>query len=326
MTDRPPVELWALRVFVEVATTRSMTQASARLGLTQSAVSQAMRRVEGAFGTALVLRGRRPVSLTDAGRLLARRAEGLLRDADRLRLAVLEAARRPAPEIRLGLVDSFAATAGPELIRALSGAASRVVVWSGLAPSLGAALLARDIDAVITSDTLDDVDGLARHPLWKEPFVLLLPRDAAVPTHMDGLALLAAGLPMIRYSARSHTGLQIERHLRRVGIGAERRIEVDGSDALVAMVAEGIGWAIATPLCLLQGAARAGDTRAVALPAPRFNRTLSLLCRQDTPSAWAARVADAAAAALRMGCLPRLRRLAPHLADDITLMHAEATP
>lgn len=300
-----------------------MSLAAAKLGMTQSAVSQVVRKLEADLGIALVLRGRRPVTLTAAGLMLERRAEPLLRDAAALRQALRDAGGVPAQQVRLGLVDTFASTAGPGLVRELAASATRVVIWSGLAPSLGAALLSRDVDAIVTSDTLDDVDGLVRFPLWKEPFLLLLPQAWRPDAARLSLDALAAALPMVRYSARSHIGLQIERHLRRVGIAVERRIEVDGSDALVAMVAAGVGWAISTPLCFLQGAGHAAGAHAAALPAPGFNRTLSLVCQQDGPASLTARTAEAASRVLRRACLPRLRTLLPRVAEGI---HVTAYP
>ena len=242
---------------MEVATARSMSLAAAKLGMTQSAVSQAMRKLEADLGVTLVVRGRRPVTLTAAGVTLEQRAEPLLREAAGLAQALRNVGNVPAQLVRLGLVDTFASTAGPGLVRELTASATRVVIWSGLAPSLGAALLDRDVDAIVTPDPLDDIDGLRRFPLWKEPFLLLLPQALRAEAATLTLNSLAAALPLVRYSARSHTGLQVERHIRRVGVVAERRLEVDGSDTLVAMVAAGVGWAISTPLCLLQGAGHA---------------------------------------------------------------------
>lgn len=314
-----------MRVFVEVAAIHSMSLAAAKLGMTQSAVSQVVRKLEADLGVILVERGRRPVALTAAGLMLERRAEPLLRDAAALPQALRDAGHVPAQQIRLGLVDTFASTAGPGLVRELTALATRVVVWSGLAPSLGPALLGRDVDAIVTPDTLDDLDGLLRFPLWKEPFLLLLPRAWRADAIGLSLEALAVELPMVRYSARSHTGLQIERHLRRMGVAAERRIEVDGSDALVAMVAAGVGWAISTPLCLLQGAGHAVDTHAAVLPSSGFNRTLSLVCRQDGPASLAALTAEAASRVLRQTCLPRLRTMLPRLADGIHVTSYSAT-
>ncbi len=315
----PTLELSSLRVFSEVAATRSMTLAAARLGLTQSAVSQAIQRMGRALGVTLVEPGKRPVVLTAAGRLLVPRAEKLLRDAARLPHDLKDAARLPTHEIRLGLVDSFASTAGPGLILALSNEATRVVVWSGLAPSLGAALMGREVDMIVTPDPIDDLDELVRWPVWREPFVLLLPRSDSLGRVAPTLESLAATRPMVRFSARSHTGVQIERHLRRTGVSTERRIEVDGADALVAMVAAGLGWAVATPLCLLQGIGHAPHVRALPLPAPQISRTLSLLCRANGPLPFAERAAKASAAVLHRDCLRPLRRLSAELASLITI-------
>jgi len=319
MTGRLDVDLWALRVFTEVAMSGSMTAAAKHLAITQSAVSQTVRRLEASLGVELLLRGRRPLALTGAGNLLRGRAEAMVREAIQLPAMLRDAASAPAPEMRIGLVDTFASTAGPHLIRALTRSATRVVVWSGLSTGLGAALLDREVDLIITSDSLEDTDEVSRVMLWREPFLLLVPKAAPVRVQRASLEHLAGEMPLIRYSARSHIGAQIERHLRRVGVFAERRIEIDGSDALVAMVAAGVGWAVATPLCLLQGAMHAAGVQALALPGPRLGRSLSLLRRRGEFPGLAARIAAIAGDALRDECLPRVHRLLPWLTDEITL-------
>ncbi|XUJ34181.1 LysR substrate-binding domain-containing protein [Bradyrhizobium japonicum] len=65
-------------------------------------------------------------------------------------------------------------------------------------------------------------------------------------------------------------GAQVERHLSRLGIRPPRAFEFDTSDSLVAMVATGMGVAITTPLCLLQGLAHAAQVSALPLPGPGF--------------------------------------------------------
>ncbi len=47
----------------------------------------------------------------------------------------------------------------------------------------------------------------------------------------------------------------IERYLGKHGVGAARHLEIDTTDRLVAMVAEGIGWTLITLLCLPQSRA-----------------------------------------------------------------------
>lgn len=65
---RPDLNL--LPMFLAVAETRSFRATADRLGVTRSAVSQGMRRLENACGTTLVVRTTRSVRLTEAGERL----------------------------------------------------------------------------------------------------------------------------------------------------------------------------------------------------------------------------------------------------------------
>ncbi|KQR71637.1 LysR family transcriptional regulator [Rhizobium sp. Leaf341] len=67
-------DLNALSVFVIVAEARSFRAAADRMGVTRSAVSQTIRKLEAALGIALVARTTRSVTLTEAGEDLYRRA------------------------------------------------------------------------------------------------------------------------------------------------------------------------------------------------------------------------------------------------------------
>ena len=62
--------LQAVQVFLAVAQRRSFTRAARELGVTPSAVSQAVRQLEAQLGVALLARTTRSVALTEAGRAL----------------------------------------------------------------------------------------------------------------------------------------------------------------------------------------------------------------------------------------------------------------
>src|SRR5690606_8987710 len=141
------------------------------------------------------------------------------------------------PEIRVGLVDSFAGTVGPHLIRAFMERVSTVTLWAGLTPPLSQALLNRQVDVVVASEAMDDVDSVRRDPLVRESFVLAIPKPYRMSRGEMTLEALSERFPLTRYSARSSIGLQIDRHLRRLSISAPRRVELDSSDTLFAMVA-----------------------------------------------------------------------------------------
>ncbi len=64
------IDLNLLPLFVAVAEEHNFRAAADRMGVTRSAVSQGMRRLEDTFGTTLVLRTTRSVRLTEAGERL----------------------------------------------------------------------------------------------------------------------------------------------------------------------------------------------------------------------------------------------------------------
>jgi hypothetical protein len=66
-------------------------------------------------------------------------------------------------------------------------------------------LLNRSLDISIATDAIEDVDGLERYPILEKPYILLLPRGWRDNGAIN-LARLAAELPFIRYTERSHMG------------------------------------------------------------------------------------------------------------------------
>jgi len=260
MTDKHrPIDMQALRIFLATAQDCNMSRAAVRLGISQSAVSQSVRLLEENFGAPLLNRASRPLTLTPAGVALAYRGRMLLEESLNLRGAVIEASRGIKPSLRLGLVDSFAATCGVPLVQQMLRDTAQLSVRTGLTPNLSEALVRRELDMVISSRPLD-VDGMRNHLLMTEEFFVIAPvadtPERAVPVcrTVADLPLLARALPIVRFNQQSHFGEQAERALRRLNLTLPRRLEVDTADTLTAMVAGGIGWAITTPLCLLQGA------------------------------------------------------------------------
>jgi DNA-binding transcriptional LysR family regulator len=269
----------ALEAFVAVVDAGSITRAAERLGLTQPAVSIALRELELGLGSPLVDRDVRPVRPTRAGSVLYRRATRLLSDVEGLRAAVQVAGAETLPIIRLGLVVSVTATGAP-LIKALQDIADEVQVLSGLTPELGRALLAREVDVLITSDAMEDEQGLERHVVLREPFVIAWPHQAEHRLKGATLAQIAELMPFVRYTTHSIIGNQIERHLRRCGIDVPKRLELDSSNSVLNMVAAGLGWAITTPLCLAQSGFDQASVAVHPLPGPALSRTLFLLNRR----------------------------------------------
>ncbi len=94
-------DLAGITVFVNVAEARSFRAASERLGVTRSAVSQAIRRLEERIGVALVQRTTRSVHLTEAGERLYRAVSPALEDVSTAIKAVGELRDQPSGMLRL---------------------------------------------------------------------------------------------------------------------------------------------------------------------------------------------------------------------------------
>jgi DNA-binding transcriptional LysR family regulator len=315
------IDLRTLNTFLAVSECGSFTLAAERLGRTQSAVSQAVRQLEEDLGVVLIDRVTRPMVLTPSGSILREHAHRLIQDAETLAATVRHCGNAKVREIRIGLVDSFGAAVGPALMKDLLDHAGALTVWSGLTANLAEAFLQRKVDMIIANDPLEDVDGLDRYELMSESYLLLAPAAVAIDGTDVGLAALARNYPMICYRAQSFLGVQIERQLQRRHAHSTRRVSVDTSDSLIAMVAAGIGWTSTTPLCLLQGRSYLSRINVVPFPEPRFFRRLILITRSGEFADLPRRLAHIAGHILAAEVLPELKGLVPWLGDVIAVKH-----
>ena len=242
----------------------------------------------------------------------------MVAEAETLYKAVREQAGGEAQMLRIGMVDSFAGTVGPPLIKSLLASAVHLHVASGLSPDLGDALLERRLDMIVTTDPPEDTAQLERHLLLSERYVLLMSSSLAAAYPAPDLQQLMVVAPFIRFSRDSHIGVTIERHLTAIGVVPPHRLEIDTADSLVAMVAAGIGWALITPLCLLQ--ARADPQSVVPLPLPGagLGRELTLVSRHREYGDLPLVIARRAAEIFSNECRPRLVRIASWLTEAVS--------
>ena len=310
--------LRALEIFVTVAETGSMTTAGKSLRMTQSAISQQIKNLEEAIGTSLIDRDLRPLRLTTAGSMLLERARKLLFDAKDMQSAIRSTFALPIPQLRFGVLSSISGSLVPPLVFALleKVAIKSISVWSGLGMDHQRALLNRDLDLVLIADPLYEIEGLERHELFVEPFLLLLP--ASFQGQSPGLGQLARTLPFIRHSTRSPIGLKIEQHLRRLRIAAPMFVEFDAIESIIAAVSLGKGWAITTPMLLLQGL----KTHAVTiqpLPSPGLSRGFALLSREGELGMVPSQMAELARRIMQRDLLPRVMEFAPFAKEQFKI-------
>ncbi|WP_267395886.1 MULTISPECIES: LysR family transcriptional regulator [unclassified Sphingomonas] len=94
-------DLGSLAMFLAVADERNFTRAAARLGVSQSALSHAMRRLEARLGLRLLTRTTRSVAPTLAGERLLETLRPALEEIDDKLSSLTELRERPAGTIRI---------------------------------------------------------------------------------------------------------------------------------------------------------------------------------------------------------------------------------
>src|SRR6516164_8646192 len=94
-------DLRTLTIFVKVAERRSFVGAAADLGITQSGVSNAIKRLEDQLGVRLLARTTRHVSLTEDGTAFFDRCRQVLLDLEEAELVLKETRLKPTGKLRI---------------------------------------------------------------------------------------------------------------------------------------------------------------------------------------------------------------------------------
>lgn len=313
------ISIQALEIFEVVARTGSLRTTAEEVGLSIASVSHHLNRLEKDLGVTLLDRRTRPMVLTLQGvNFLNRAREGLkhLRQAtEDTRIGGLSDLRA----LRIGIVEDFESEVAPRLAASLAGGMPRLSLTLRTEPSHQAVDLVRrrhlDFAFAFVPEALGE--GLIETPLLRDPFVLAVPRDSEVPlsAYLEG----RSGLPFLRFNANHFIGERIEAQLRRNRIHLESRHEIDSNQTILALVAEGLGWTITTPIGYFRAHRFRDSVSLHPLPITGFSRYLALIRQADSSEETASTLADAMRRALDENTLrPALARF-PWLEDKLIL-------
>ncbi|HYX89082.1 MAG TPA: LysR family transcriptional regulator [Gaiellaceae bacterium] len=249
MVDRwPGIELRHLAAFRAVAKHRSFHAAAARLGYTQSAISQQVAALERAVGARLVVRpgGPKPVTLTDAGGLLLEHADAI---AARIAAAQADlAAFLDGREsmLRIGAYQSVGARIIPALLKRLRRERPNLEVKLTEAAGdveLVSLLETGRLDLAFADLPLPD-GPFAAVELLRDPYVLVVEAgsELAAPSRRLTPAEVAQ-LPLICF----RSGRCMERILRRLsdfGVAPAVAFRSDHNETLQGLASAGMGVAL----------------------------------------------------------------------------------
>ncbi|MES2183094.1 MAG: LysR family transcriptional regulator [Pseudomonadota bacterium] len=265
-----------LRTFLAVARHGTFSRAGARVGLTQSAVSAQIRRLEASLGFPLFDRQGRVAVLNAAGRATLANAEQLVGLFEKLQHTSAAEGEADAVRLDIGAIASVQAARLPDAMAALHAGLPhlRLRVVPGVSLGMLGMVDAGTLDAaVMIRPPFAPPAELAWHTLWTEPFVLLVP--AAIKGR-DWRALLLQH-PFLRYDRTSFGGRLVTQFLQAHGIAVRDVVEMDELAGIVRLVANGLGVAL-VPRCRPYFPLPEG-VRCVELGSAGFDREIGLLER-----------------------------------------------
>ncbi len=263
-----------LETFAIIAETGSFQTAADRMLVTQSAVSMQMKALEADLGTDLFDRSRRPPVLSPSGRSLIDPARALLDAAADFR----EKAQGGAGLfgiLKLGAIPTATTGILPGALARLQEEQPKLQIRleSGLSLGLEERVATGDLDAAVITLAGRPRPGLEALPIRTERLVLVA--RASVCDGTTGESLLARS-PFIRFNKATGIGKVIEQHLQALQITVRETMELDSIEAILEMVAQGLGVAVVPEFSL-----RPDDTLSkFILGDPPLTRDVALIVRK----------------------------------------------
>lgn len=167
------VELFQLEQFAAIAHSRTMREAAEKMHVSQSALSQNLKKLEAELGCPLFERAHNQLSLTAYGKIMLESAERIIDELTHVTSAIAEEQQRQSRQIRIGCYSSvFAYFELPQI----ASMASDMNLSCTIAPDsqIVRGLARDDFDIIITADEAEH-GGITRELLYEEQALLSVP-------------------------------------------------------------------------------------------------------------------------------------------------------
>ena len=279
-----------LRYVVTLAETRNFARAAKACYVSQPTLSTQIKKLEDELGLALFERTNKRVMPTPAGFELIVQARVVLEEAEKLQQMAQQALDPMAGPLRLGVIPTLGPYLLPHLVPQLRADYPRLSLYlrEDLTGNLIERLRSGALDAILLALPIQ-TDGLELIELFREPFVMALPKDSPLAGKSEVMETDLMGVQLLlledghclRDQALAVCGLPQPR-------GAE---DFRGSslETLRQMVAAGVGCTLLPALAA--DAAGAGGTKLTSdrlielrpFAAPVPSRTIGLAARRGFP-------------------------------------------
>lgn len=237
------MDIRRLHAFAKIIDIGSITRASAILHIAQPALSQQIASLEAHFGKALLVRSKRGVVPTEAGKLLYRHCQIILKQFDQAELEISASDESLSGLVTVGLAPlSLGSLVATRLIRTIRDEHPGILlhinenVGGGIISEM---IMAGKVDIALIYDP-GGIPGVDFKPIQTEELYFVspvpLPAQAGEVTHAEAMKH-----PLI-LPDRIHTIRQvIDTTLSRTGLRANVVAQTESISVLTGAMAEGIG-------------------------------------------------------------------------------------
>ncbi|MFN7930713.1 MAG: LysR family transcriptional regulator [Blastocatellia bacterium] len=237
------MEFRQLKTFLAIAETRNFTRAAERVHLTQAAVSAQIKALEAEAGVPLFARVNKKVFLTEAGELLVRRAERLLKAHDEALLALKELGEAETGRLRIGTASTMASN---DLLPAILAELKReypraqITVRRATSTDIVAQILQNDLDVGLVSLPVEASD-IRAEVLQRDRLVAIM-QPAHPLAHQRSISpLQLAAEPLIMGEQGGNTRRLIDLFFAKSGVRPEVIMELGSMTSIKRMVEHGLG-------------------------------------------------------------------------------------
>jgi DNA-binding transcriptional LysR family regulator len=173
------VELHQVRYFLALARTLNFTRAAEQCGVTQSALTKSVQKLEYELGAPLIHRERHLTQLTDLGKIVLPMLEKALEAADTARLQAKEYTSNDRTPLRIGLAPSISASLLVEPLAELVGRfpGLQIELMENTPEELVTALLEGEIHAAVSGQIDELPDRIDHWKLFEERYVAIVSRS-----------------------------------------------------------------------------------------------------------------------------------------------------
>jgi DNA-binding transcriptional LysR family regulator len=277
------MQLETLRLYADLVRLRSYSQAAAHHQVSQSAASQAIRKLEEDLGATLIDRSQRPFVLTPQGQAFHEACLEVLAAWEQARAAVSASETRIDGTVRLAAIYSVGVYEVSRYLHEFSSAYPEATVQLECHHShkVLAAVLAGEADVGILSFPPHDPE-LTVVDLKAEPMVLvchphhrLARRKVIKPSELRGEGFVAFEPALMIRKA-------IDRALRHHGVHIQVILEFDNIDTIKQAVVGGQGVSI-LPRPTIQAEVELGTLVAIPIGIPDLVRPLGIIHARHRP-------------------------------------------